>query len=94
VERLTEYLGDDVTMAPIVDVEGVWIDPAHPVKATVENRGVSIARNAVTAASREKQHYALGYRRSRTSGRSSEPGLLQEPRVTKKLFNDNPASWL
>jgi transcriptional regulator with GAF, ATPase, and Fis domain len=31
------------------------------VKATVENRGVSIARNAVAAASREKQHYALGY---------------------------------
>lgn len=30
VERLTEYLGDDVTLAPIVDVEGVWTDPAHP----------------------------------------------------------------
>jgi succinyl-diaminopimelate desuccinylase len=27
---LTEYLGDDVTLAPIVDVEGVWSDPAHP----------------------------------------------------------------
>jgi len=30
VERLTEYLGDDVTLAPIVDIEGVWTDPAHP----------------------------------------------------------------
>jgi succinyl-diaminopimelate desuccinylase len=30
VERLTEYLGDEVTLAPIVDVQGVWTDPAHP----------------------------------------------------------------
>jgi succinyl-diaminopimelate desuccinylase len=30
VKGLTEYLGEDVTLAPIVDVEGVWTDPAHP----------------------------------------------------------------
>jgi len=30
VERLAEYLGDEVTLAPIVDVQGVWTDPANP----------------------------------------------------------------
>ena len=30
LERLTEYLGEEVTLAPIVDVRGVWTDPSHP----------------------------------------------------------------
>ncbi len=30
VVGLAEYLGGEVTLAPIVDVEGVWTDPAHP----------------------------------------------------------------
>ena len=29
VQRLTEYLGEDVTLVPIVDVQGVWTDPGH-----------------------------------------------------------------
>ncbi len=29
-ERLTEYLGDEVTLTPAVDVEGVWTDPDVP----------------------------------------------------------------
>jgi succinyl-diaminopimelate desuccinylase len=29
VERLTGYLGAEVSLAPIVDVQGVWTDPAH-----------------------------------------------------------------
>jgi succinyl-diaminopimelate desuccinylase len=30
MERLTEYLGDDVALTPIVDVDAIWTDPAHP----------------------------------------------------------------
>jgi succinyl-diaminopimelate desuccinylase len=30
VERLSTYLGDEVTLTPMVDVEGVWTDPANP----------------------------------------------------------------
>jgi succinyl-diaminopimelate desuccinylase len=29
-ERLTEYLGEDVALTPLVDVEGLWTDPEHP----------------------------------------------------------------
>jgi succinyl-diaminopimelate desuccinylase len=29
-QRLTEYLGDEVSLSSIVDVQGVWTDPAHP----------------------------------------------------------------
>jgi succinyl-diaminopimelate desuccinylase len=29
-ERLSAHLGDEITLAPIIDVEGVWTDPAHP----------------------------------------------------------------
>jgi succinyl-diaminopimelate desuccinylase len=28
--RLTEYLGEEVTLTPVVDVQGVWTDPADP----------------------------------------------------------------
>jgi succinyl-diaminopimelate desuccinylase len=30
VERLAHYLGQDIALARLVDVEGVWTDPAHP----------------------------------------------------------------
>ncbi len=30
VERLAQYLGDDVVLMRIVDVEGVWTDSTHP----------------------------------------------------------------
>ncbi|MEK7214133.1 MAG: M20/M25/M40 family metallo-hydrolase, partial [Chloroflexota bacterium] len=29
-ERLGRYLGGEVSLAPLVDVEGVWTDPDHP----------------------------------------------------------------
>jgi succinyl-diaminopimelate desuccinylase len=30
LERLAEHVGDDATLSPVVDVEGVWTDPHHP----------------------------------------------------------------
>lgn len=30
MERLGDYLGEEVALTPIIDVEGVWTDPAHP----------------------------------------------------------------
>src|SRR5262245_22524618 len=30
MKRLTEYLGSDVALEPIVDVEALWTDPGHP----------------------------------------------------------------
>jgi succinyl-diaminopimelate desuccinylase len=29
-DRLAEYLGEEVALAPLIDVEGLWTDPGHP----------------------------------------------------------------